>query len=102
MMKAGGTGLGRWVQAGDAVKQWSRAARLDGDRMLILNQVWEREAGHLARHWALDGVRRGVLYVRTSSPAAAQELHLRAPALKRALNKYFRQAWIREIKTSRT
>lgn len=93
--------MGRWVQAGDALKAWQRASRLDGDRMLILHQVWEREAGHLARHWALDGVRRGILYVRPSSPAAAQELQLRATALLRSLNRYFRQPWLKGIRTSR-
>ena len=100
MMKqaAGGS---RWVQAGDALKAWQRGARLDTERMAILHQVWEREAGHLARHWALDGVKRGVLYVRVSSPAAAQELQLRESSLRRALNKYYRSAWIKGIRPSR-
>ena len=100
-MNKAGVGMGRWVQAGDALKQWQRGARMDAERMAILHQVWEREAGHLARHWALDGVKRGVLYVRVGSPAAAQELQLRATSLMRALNKYFRDAWIKGIRPSR-
>lgn len=95
------SGLGRWSLAGDVLKDWQRGARMDAERMTILHQVWEREAGHLARHWALDGVKRGVLYVRVSSPAATQELQLRATSLMRALNKYFRQAWIKGIRPSR-
>ena len=98
----GTAGIGRWVQAGDAVKGWQRATRVDADRMMILGQVWEREAGHLARHWALDGVRKGILFVKPSSPAAAQELQMRAGALLKALNKYFRQSWIKGIRPTRT
>lgn len=95
------TGASRWTTAGDALTMWRRGARLDVERMAILHQVWEREAGHLARHWALDGVRRGVLYVKVSSPAAAQELQLRQGALTKALNKYFRQAWIKAVRPAR-
>ena len=101
MQRKGPSGMGRWAAAGDVLVGWQRSARVDGDRMMILGQVWEREAGHLARHWALDGVRKGTLFVKASSPAAAQELQLRAGALLKALNKYFRQPWIRAIKTSK-
>jgi len=69
--------------------------------MIILNQVWEREVGHFSRHWILDGVKRGILYVRVSSPAAAQELQLRGTAIKRSLNKHFRRSWIKSIRTTR-
>ena len=51
-----------------------RGARMDTERMAILHQVWEREAGHLARHWALDGVKRGVLYVRVGQAVDADLL----------------------------
>lgn len=95
------TGPSRWTRAGDALKMWQRGARMDTERMAILHQVWEREAGHLARHWALDGVKRGVLYVRVGSPAAAQELAMRQGALTKALNKYFRSAWIKAVRPSR-
>ncbi|MBI3300139.1 MAG: DUF721 domain-containing protein [Elusimicrobia bacterium] len=97
----GPSGLGRWVQAGDALKGWQRSSSVDADRMAILGQVWEREAGHLAKHWALDGVRKGILFVKPSSPAAAQELQMRASSLQKALNKYFRSAWIKGIRPTR-
>ncbi|MFA6029986.1 MAG: DUF721 domain-containing protein [Elusimicrobiota bacterium] len=87
--------------AGDILKGWTRYRRLDPDRLVILHQVWEREAGGMARHWSLSGVRAGVLYVKTRSPAAAQELQLRGPTLVRALNKYFQRAWIKEVRASR-
>ncbi|MBI5242046.1 MAG: DUF721 domain-containing protein [Elusimicrobia bacterium] len=89
----------RWVSAGDALRRWAAGARVDTHRLMILNQVWEKEVGHLARHWALNGVKCGVLYVRTLSPAAAQELQLRSRDILRGLNKHFGRAWIREIRT---
>ena len=89
-----------WVSAADIVRNWASGARVKADRLMILNQVWEKEAGHLARHWALSGVRCGVLYVRTLSPAATQELQLRSQDLLRGLNRHFDRSWIREIRAS--
>ena len=71
------------------------------DRLMILDAVWEREAGHFSKHWKLSGVKKGVLYIKTSSPVAAQELQLRAPAVLRGLNKHFKSAWIKAIKPAR-
>jgi len=87
-----------WVSAGEAVKRWSWGARVKTDRLMILNQVWEKEVGHLSRHWVLNGVRGGVLYVKTRSPAASQELQLRSRDILRGLNKHFDRAWIRELR----
>jgi predicted nucleic acid-binding Zn ribbon protein len=89
-----------WVSAGDAVRRWASGARVKTERLMILNQIWEKEVGHLARHWTLSGVRSGVLYVKTMSPAAAQELQLRSQDLLRGLNRHFDQAWIKEIRAS--
>lgn len=91
----------RWSKAGDVLRGWKFRAGLDADRILILNQVWEKELGHYARFWSLSGVRRGVLYVRPKSPAAAQELLMRSGQIVTGLNKYFKRAWIREIRTAR-
>ena len=92
---------GHWANAADVLRIWKRKSGLDGDRILVLNQVWEKEAGHLSRHWTLVGVKRGILYVTTRSPAAAQELQMRGRELVRSLNKYFKKDWIKEIRTSR-
>lgn len=88
-------------QAGDVLRGWRFRSGLDSDRMLILKEVWEREAGHFGRHWRLSGIRRGVLYVEPSSPAAAQELQFRGPEIVKSLNKYFRRAWIKGIRATR-
>ncbi|MFC1678836.1 DUF721 domain-containing protein [Elusimicrobiota bacterium] len=89
----------RWVKASQAVRSWSFRQGLESDRMAILHQVWERELGHLSRHWSLNGVKRGILYVKTASPAAAQELQLRGGQIVKNLNKHFKRSWIKAIKT---
>ena len=90
----------RWSKASTVVRSLVFSGRIEADRMTLLNQVWEREVGDLARHWTLKGMRRGVLFVRASSPAAAQELQLRGRSLIRGLNKYFKRAWIKGIRTA--
>jgi hypothetical protein len=87
--------------AGDVLKIWQRRQKMDVDRMVILHQVWEREAGGLAGHWTLRGVKGGILYVKTRSSAAAQELQLRGPSLVRGINKYFRRPWIKSIRAAK-
>ena len=95
-------GKGRWTSASTAVKSWEFGSQVNSQRMLILNEVWEREAGHFSRFWVLDGVRRGILYVKVNSPSAAQELQLRSGGIVKSLNKYFKRSWIKGIKTART
>lgn len=90
----------RWATAGELVRAFKARANLQPDKIAILGAIWERELGHFSRHWALAGVRGGVLFVKPRSAAAAQELHLRAPEIVRSLNKHFSRAWIRAVKTS--
>jgi len=87
-----------WASPKDLLRGFHARVKTQPDRLAILDAVWEREAGHFSRHWRLLGVRRGVLYVACSSPAAAQELQLRAPGLLRELNKHFRSAWIKAVR----
>jgi Dna[CI] antecedent DciA-like protein len=68
------------------------------DRVAILQAIWEREVGAYAAHWKLEGVRRGVVFVRARSSAAAQELSMRSRELVRNLNKHFRVPWLKAIK----
>ena len=90
-----------FTSAKDVVRSFGFKTGAQPDRLVILDTVWEREAGHFAKHWKLSAVKKGVLYIAASSPAAAQELQLRAPTLLRALNKYFKYAWIKAIKPAR-
>ena len=90
-----------FTSASDIVHSIGYKAGTTTDRLVILDAVWEKEAGGFSKHWKLSGVKRGVLYVAPSSPAAAQELQLRGPSLIRSLNKYFKSAWIKSIRAAR-
>jgi len=89
-----------WKNAADLVRAVHARVGVSSDKVSILNSVWERELGHLSRHWSLVGLRGGVLYVRPGSAAAAQELQLRAPELARRLNKYFNRPWIKSVRAA--
>lgn len=91
---------GRWATAGDLVRSFSYRTGTVNDKLTILGSVWDKECGAYAKHWALAGVKKGVLYVRPKSSAAAQELHMRADGLVKALNKYFSRPWIVAVRTT--
>lgn len=84
----------------DLVKSFKFRAGVQSDKLSILNAVWEKEMGHFSRHWALAGVKKGILFVKPKSSAAAQELSMRAPEIVKSLNKYFSRAWIRAVKST--
>ena len=90
----------RWSSAGDLVRSFTYRTGAAVERLAILNAVWEKECGAYARHWQLVAVKKGTLFVRPRSAAAAQELQLRAGGLIRALNKYFSRPWVTALKTT--
>lgn len=90
----------KWSTGADLVRSFQFRKDASADRMAILGTVWERELGHMARHWTLAGVKKGVVFVKAHSSAAAQELHLRAPQLVRNLNKHFSRAWIKGVRAA--
>ena len=87
-----------WVPVGDLVRSWKFRQGISSDRVAILNAVWEKELGHMARHWRLKGVRKGVLYVVPRSSGAALELRMRGQGVIQGLNKYFKTAWIKGVR----
>lgn len=91
---------GPWSNAGDLVATFTRRAQAGTDRLAILGSVWDKECGAYANHWTLVGVRKGVLYVRPKSSAAAQDLHMKADLLVKSLNKYFSRPWISAVRTT--
>ena len=90
----------RWSSAGDLIRSFSYRANTVDDKLALLNAVWDKECGSFAKHWALVAVKKGVLFVRPKSAAAAQELQLRSGVLLKALNKYFSRPWITAVKTT--
>lgn len=90
----------RWSTGEDLIKSFKFQTGIQSDKISILNAVWEKELGHFAKHWQLVGVKKGVLFVRPRSAAAAQELTMRSGEIIRSLNKYFSRAWIKAVKAS--
>ena len=90
----------RWSTSSDLVKSFSYRAGTVNDKLALLNAVWDKECGAFSKHWALVAVKKGSLFVRPKSAAAAQELQLRAGVLIKSLNKYFSRSWILSIKTT--
>lgn len=90
----------KWTTSEDLVKSFKFRSGIQSDKISILNAVWEKQMGHLNAHWSLVGVKRGILFVKPKSSAAAQELFMRSTAIVKDLNKYFSRAWIKAIKTS--
>ena len=91
---------GRWSNAGDLVAAFTRRSQAPTDRLAILGSVWDKECGAFAKHWALVAVKKGTLFVRPKSAAAAQELQMRSGGLLKYLNKYFSRPWIVAVKTT--
>ena len=91
---------GRWSTASDLVRSFSYRAGTVNDKLALLNAVWDKECGAYAKHWTLVAVKKGVLFVRPKSSAAAQELQMRSVVLIKSLNKYFSRPWIVAVKTS--
>lgn len=91
---------GRWSTSEDLVKSFSYRSGTVNDKLTILGSVWDKECGAYARHWELVSVKKGTLYVRPKSSAAAQELHMRSAGLMKSLNKYFSRPWILAVRTT--
>ena len=91
---------GRWSTSGDLVKSFSYRAGTVNDKLTLLNAVWDKECGAFAKYWSLVAVKKGTLFVRPKSAAAAQELQMRSVVLLKSLNKYFSRPWIVAVKTT--
>jgi hypothetical protein len=89
-----------WSSGEDLVKSLSFRTGLQSEKLSVLNAVWDKELGHFSKYWSLAGVKKGVLYVRPKSAAAAQELQMRSGEIVRSLNKYFSRAWIKAVKST--
>ena len=89
-----------WSTGRELIRSFQYRAGMSGDRMIILAAVWRKEFAHLGGHFELTGIKKGTLYVRPRSAAAAQELQLRCAGIVRSLNKYFDKDWIRAIKVA--
>lgn len=92
---------------GRKTNKWVEISRLSApmtplvkkiSRFALLQSVWLRETGRMAKYWDLKAVRGGTVYVTVKKAAASQELDLRKNVLLKSLNKYFTRSWIKQIK----
>ncbi|MEK7233719.1 MAG: DUF721 domain-containing protein [Elusimicrobiota bacterium] len=90
----------RWSTSSDLVKSFTYRAGTVNNKLALLNAVWDKECGAYAKYWALVAVKKGTLFVRPKSAAAAQELQMRSGGLLKSLNKYFSRPWILVVKTT--
>lgn len=89
-----------WTQADKICATRKFLGGIFPERLAILDAVWKKEFGRLAQHCDLLGVDGEYLVVKPTSSAAASEIVLRGPVIVKSLNKYFRQPWIKAIKTA--
>jgi hypothetical protein len=89
-----------WSRAGDVCAARKFLGGIVPDRLAILDAVWKKEFGRLSQHCMLLGVDGAVVLVKPVSSAASSELMLRGPVIVKGLNKYFKQPWIKAIKTA--
>ena len=90
----------RWSTGADLVRSFGFRTGVQDEKLSLLNAVWDKELGHFSKYWSLSGVKKGVLYVRPRSAAAAQELQLRSVEIVRSLNKYFSRPWVKAVKSA--
>lgn len=89
----------RWITSADIITSWRFKTGARTERLVVLGAAWEKEFGHMARHWKLQGIQKGFIYISPQSPAAAMELRMQSSSMLRSLNKYFKSPWIKGIKT---
>lgn len=89
-----------WKKAGEICARRRFMGGLLTERLAILDAVWKKEFGTLARHCELLGVDGLFLVVKPSSAAAASEIMLRGPQIVRSINRYFQKPWLKAVKTA--
>lgn len=85
-----------WHKAGEVKSSFSRL-NAHVNRLLLLENLWEKHTGGRSRFWQLYAVKGGIIYVKAAAPAARQELMLKEKELIRELNKSFDKPWIKSI-----
>lgn len=87
-----------WTRVNEVCSSWRFLGGVNPDRLAILDAIWEKEMGALAKHCELLGVDGAYILVKPRSAAAASELALRSTVLVKGLNKYYKRPWIKGIK----
>ena len=85
-----------WHESKEVLNSFSK---LNGtlNRLIILENIWEKSLGTNAKYWDIDAVQGGTIYVKVKVMAARHELKLKEKEIIRELNKNFDRAWIKRI-----
>lgn len=67
------------------------------NRLLLLDNIWERVTGTKSKFWSLYAVKGNTIYVKVNVMAARHELLLRQKIIITELNKNFDTPWIKQI-----
>ena len=67
------------------------------NKLLLLENLWDKAVGNKAKFWQLYAVKGGVVYVKANIPAARHELLLKEKELIKELNKNFDKPWIKQL-----
>jgi hypothetical protein len=85
-----------WHEAKELTDGFSKL-NLQIGRLMLLDNLWEKVAGGKAKYWKIDAVKGGMIYVKTTAPAAKHELLLMEKQIIKELNKSFDRPWIKSI-----
>jgi hypothetical protein len=67
------------------------------NRLLLLDNLWEKVTGSRAKFWNLYAVKGNTVFVKVKVMAARHELLLKEKELIKELNKNFEKPWIKKI-----
>ncbi|MDR0646329.1 MAG: DUF721 domain-containing protein [Elusimicrobiota bacterium] len=95
-MKFGKKPQAIWHESKELTNGFSKF-NLQINRLMLLDNLWEKVVGSKAKYWKLYAVKGGTLYVKTAATAAKHELLLTEKQIIRELNKSFDKPWIKSI-----
>ncbi|MDR0953680.1 MAG: DUF721 domain-containing protein [Elusimicrobiota bacterium] len=85
-----------WHEASELQNKFSRI-NSQINRLILLENIWEKTLGSKAKFWVLDAVKGGTIYVKVKVTAARHELLLKEKIIVKELNKHFDKPWIKQI-----
>ena len=95
-MKLGEKQTEIWHEIGELKGSYNRL-NSQINRLLLLENIWEKVVGSKSKFWKLDAVQKNTIFVKVKVVTARQELLLNKANIIKELNKHFQRAWIKEI-----
>jgi hypothetical protein len=95
-MKFGQKPCNIWHESKELKNSFSRL-NSQINRLLLLDNLWEKTTGSKAKFWQLYAVKGSTIFVQVRVMAARHELLLKEKIIIKELNKNFDKPWIRKI-----